>query len=235
MLVKLKDYNCVRINITGSVPYDNDCWKKIVAAIDRKKAIVAKRNASRVSVKSIFICSDKNADYHYHFAADKYTEKRSRTIEFKVGIHLNPSTFRQVMKKKASPVADLETWLLNILGQKFKKRSLDLDLDTTFIFKKPVFDSVLPVPFISPFENLAGKNILGEVSISGLKFKLEKSDIGLKTIYFETFRKFIAIRSSFKQKIILNTGVIENFINSAAKMAALFVKKQEQSNVRKKA
>jgi hypothetical protein len=234
-MVKLEEFNCVRVKITGNIPYDDSSWKKILSTIDRKKVVIEKERSKIVSIRSIFISSEKNVDYHYHFAVDKFKDKRLAVTEFEIGLHLNSPNFKQVVKKKILPIADLATWLSNLLGYKFEKRNLDLKIETSFIFKKPAYDSVLPVPFKSPFESLAGKNILGEVSISGLKFKLEQSEIGLKTIYFETFPKFMAIKSFFKQKIILNTGTIENFIKSAAGIAALFVKKQEKGNVRKKA
>lgn len=229
--MKLKDYNCVNLIFRCNIPYEKAFWQQIVLMFDRKKGVIKRRKSKSIGVKSILVSSDKKADYHYHFFSERSSTKRLKTIEIEVGLHLNPETFKQEMKKRVIPAIDFETWFPKFLDQKFKEKGLDFHIDSMFVFKKPAFDSVLPVPFKSPFKIHKGKNILGVTSISGLKFRLENSEVGLKTIYFETFPKFIGIRALFKQKIILDKGVIEKFLKSAAEIAALFVKKKEQNDV----
>ena len=231
--MKLKDHHCVELSIKSGIPYDKGSWSRIVRVFDGKEGAVRRKNSEPVAVRSQLLSSDRKADYHFHFFASRSTEKGGKNIELHISLHPHSSSFVRKIQHKTLKIADLELWLSSLLGKKFEERGLSLDLKTVFVFKRPSFDSVLPVPFQSPFE-IPGKNILGKVSISGLKLRLEDSGVGLKTIYFEPFPKFIGITALFSQKMVLNTGQIEKFLENASKIAILFVKKEKQNNVRKK-
>lgn len=230
--MRLRDYHCVRLGIECKIPYDTHFWGKMIKFFAAKKGII-KRKGRATAIRAVLESIDKDVDYHYHFSADRSSKKRKKTVHLDISLHADKSVHKGRTSRLDYEVPELELWLHDLFGKSIQGHSIRIDWDARFVFDKRSFSSVFPMPFKSPFEIPRGKSLMGEVSISGLKLKIDKSVAGLETIYIEAFPEIIVIGTIFNQKTVLRAGIVEHFLRNAATVARLFIKEEQNHEIDK--
>ena len=231
--MRLQNYQCVRIGLEFSTPFDKVAWGKMVASFASKKGTVKRKNNNPTAIQSVFGSLDKKADYHYHFRVDRLLKKGKKIFDFEISLHTNKVVRRKKKSQSDYLIANMEDWILGFLGKNLEGQLLNLNWHVSFLFRRPPFNSVFPMPFKSPFVIPRGTDNVGDISISGLKFKLENSKAGLETIYFEVFPKFISVVTLFNQKSELREGLIEQTLKNASTFAHVFVTKEKDHETQK--
>ena len=223
--MKLRDYYCEEIELETSIRYSKPTWDKILELFSREKTPKA-RPKNPTGFRSFFRSSDREVDYHYHVSVDNSSRNKKKAINFSVSLHPDSSSLKKTRKPGAQTIDELGSWLLGLMEPAYSRRALEFRWQAEFVFDRTSFAPVFPMPFKSPMGIPDDGKTIGDLSISGLKFKVEGAGSGLRTIYFETFKKVITVTTIFRATTVLKSGAVEQFLNTAAPVAALFVRKE---------
>ncbi len=89
------------------------------------------------------------------------------------------------------------------------------------------------MPFRGAFGVKDQDGFFDGVSISGVKMEVQKSSVGIGTIYFEVFPEFIGVGIVFYQKTAIGTGFFENLLEDINKLARILVVEKEGTHAGK--
>lgn len=226
--MNLHQYHCTRLELRWKLPCDTPTWRGVTKFFSAGKGLV-KKQGRPTAIRAVLESKDRNVDYHYHFSADRTLKKGKPLLELDISLHADDSSHKGRTSRLTYEIPELELWLHKLLGPGIKERALRIEWNAQFIFGKETFGSVFPMPFKSPFKPPSENGLLGKVSISGLKLKMDDSPAGLETVYFEAFPRMIIIGTYFGQKMVIKEGIVEYLLKTAATVASFLVK-EERSN-----
>lgn len=225
--MRLKDYYCREMQFTASIPFSTVAWKKVSEA---EQLAASKPVHGKERFQVIIAPSEDVSDYHFHFASRVVRERGRKRINLTIGIFANEN-FKKIKTSRASRNgARLESWLSGLIERFAAARKLNLSCITRFVFPRTNFAPVLPMPFKGAFGMKDRGDFFNDVSISGVKMEVEKSSVGVGTIYYEVFPGEITMAILFGQRANTGTGFFQRLLEDVSKVAEILVEKKEKNN-----
>ena len=222
-MLKLSKYNCEKIEFITVVSLNRKAWQEFQTFFEKGRRKT--KGQARDTVRAILEYR-KSSDHHIHFGSHWFRDGKKELLGVSFGFYRTKGKDSQhVGAPRIVKIGQFESWLLEFLSGKLKDKRVVCRCQARLIFPTRRFKPIIEIPFKNPFPLGDNDNVLGSISISGLRFDLLNSAAGLSKLYLEALPDSMVLTEVFKTMVVFQENLVEEFLDGARRISNLFVRK----------